>query len=191
MNLFFRLLCGPGIACAACIQESGQVHGCSLQLGPLSLQHCYIITLSPSSVLPSSTTLQFTEDPPLPQRFSLLNKLPVLLYTRLRTLALLQIGYTLEIPLVSQTPQQIWVLSINKIHPWTVQNNTIFSFRVPHFLFRKNSCCCTYSVLVSITVRNTCSWICGQTVKMVKVQLAFPVSLTGRSAKNTCLACFT
>lgn len=92
-----------------------------MQLIPLSLSHSYIITLSPVLALSSLTSLQFIEDPSLPQQFSLLNKLPIFTLQGLRTLALLQIGYTLEIPLVSQnTTANIWVPSINKIHPWTV-----------------------------------------------------------------------
>lgn len=74
MDLLFRLLCGPGVKYTAFIQESGQIYGSSVQLSPLSLSHSYIITLSSILALSSLTSLQFIEDPPLPQQFSLLNK---------------------------------------------------------------------------------------------------------------------
>lgn len=104
MVLLFRLLCGPGIKYAAFIQESGQIYGCSVQLSLLSLSHSYIINSnSPILALSSSASLQFTDDPPLPQQFSLLNKLPIFTLHGVENLGLAADWIHPELPSVSQT----------------------------------------------------------------------------------------
>lgn len=45
-----------------------------MQLTLLSLTHSYIITLSPVIALSSVNSLQFTEDPPIREQFSLPSK---------------------------------------------------------------------------------------------------------------------
>lgn len=170
--LIFWLLCGPGIKYSAFLRESGQMYGCFVQLSTLSLSDWYIITLSP---ILSLTSLQFIENPPLLQQFSLLNELPIFISHGVENLGLLQIQYPLEIPLVSQTSQQM-----SGFHPlirythglYEIKPYTAFLFLTPHW--ETISSHCTYKVFqVWIKVRNTCSWICRQTVKMVEKEAAY------------------
>lgn len=124
MLLFSWLLCGSGIKYSALLWKSGQIDGCFVQLSPLSLSHRYIITLSP---ILSLTSLYFTENPPLLQQFSLFNELPIFISHGVENLGLLQIQYTLEVPLVSQTSQQMsgfhplirYIYGLYEIKPYT------------------------------------------------------------------------
>lgn len=78
-----------------------------MQLSPLSLSHSYIITLSIIVALSSLISLQFIEDPPLPQQFNLFNELPIFTLHKVDNLGLATDCIHPEIPLVSQTPEQM------------------------------------------------------------------------------------
>lgn len=125
-----------------------------MQLSPLSLSHIYIITLSP--VL-SLTSLQFIENLPLLQQSSLLNELLIFISHGFENLGLLQMQYTLEIPSVSQTSQQM-----SGFHPFIRYTHGLYEtnsyaaslFLTPHW--ETISSHRTYKVFqVWIKVRNT------------------------------------
>lgn len=155
------LLCGSAIKCSAFLWESGQIDGCFLQLSPLSLSHRYIITLSP---ILSLTSLHFTENPPLLQQFSLLNELPIFISHGVENTGLLQTQYTLEVPLVSQTSQQMsgshslirYIHGLYEIKPYAAS-----LFLTPHWE-TISSHCTNEMFQVWTKVRNTSSWIWRQ-----------------------------
>lgn len=140
------------------------------------LSRSYIINSnSPILALSFLASLQFTEDPPLLQQFSLLNKLPIFTSHGVENLGLAADQIQPELPLVIQAPERMcgFYLFIKDVP--TAPGNKGYSaswFLTP--CSEKISSHCTYKVFqVRIKVRNTFSSVCRQAGKMVEKGAAF------------------